>query len=590
MSSPGAGQGVSWVDVAASAAGIYRQMESVGKEAAAGFSASFNSGVSRMGSDLSSTFSRAGGQAGASLSSGVETAFLSMIGRIIPGAEKIVQAFGGAGTNAGKLMSSNFMNEFNAGLSAAANLTVNEAFTSAFRSAGTRSAQLFSQEFTGKVASGLSALGGVSTANLEAALAGAGVRVGEQFTKEFVEGVSRDLSAGLSTLGGASMAEAVGRVMNGVAVHGGDIFVSGLSRRISAGMQVLSGENLVGDLVKSLGTAGEVGGTIWSRGFLQQLEIGMRNLDATINPSLDQLEKGLQAVGINLGSSASKMVGELFKGNLKAVAEQAVVPSVEQIKTVFTELGVEGDQQIATMATRVRASLMGMAGDAKVSVDNINAVMARGAVDMEAAWAGGASQAIGGWLAEMEGAITRVSGPTLAKAAGLTGTQSAKEFMTSFAGVLEAEAAGGLVTPEILERAFARVGAAGEGVQAASAIAGNILGTLKASLNTGLAGVDGQSRVGDWPRSAARAGWPPGSRSPVASPPGSHWVGSSSNRRSSAPSTWPTRSSPHSASSPRMPPKPGWARSSPCSKARCPTSGVSSGWVCRACRPRSSCR
>src|SRR6516225_7555521 len=38
MSAPGAGQGVSWVDVAASAAGIYSQMQAIGAQAAEGLS------------------------------------------------------------------------------------------------------------------------------------------------------------------------------------------------------------------------------------------------------------------------------------------------------------------------------------------------------------------------------------------------------------------------------------------------------------------------------------------------------------------------------------------------------------------------
>ena len=485
MSAPGAGQGVSWVDVAASAAGIYREMDAIGRQAAAGFAGSFNQGVGGMGSTLSSTFSRVGSQAGSAMSSSLETAFATAVGRILPHADKIVHAFGASGTNAGKLMSANFMNEFSAGLSAASNLADREGFASAFGNAGRRSGEYFSQSFTGRVASGLSALGGVSTANLEAALGAAGLRGAEKY--------GAGLAQGLSTLGGASMAEAVGRVMNGVAVHGGDIFVSGLSRRISAGMQVLSGGDLTENLVKSLATAGEVGGAIFSRGFLEKYEIGLRNLDATLAPTLAQLQQGLRAVGINLGTEASDMVGRLFQGNLKAVAEQAVMPSLEEIKDTFKELGVEGEQQMATMATRVRASLSGMAGEAKTDIDTINAVMARGAIDMEAAWAGGASQAIGGWLTEMERAVSKVSGPTLAKAAGLMGTQAAQQFWSDFGTVFAAEAAEGGAAVEVFDRTLAKMGASQVGAQTAGTIAVNMLGALKESLNTGLAGVMGRA-------------------------------------------------------------------------------------------------
>jgi hypothetical protein len=80
MSAPGAGEGVSWVDVAASAAGIYRQMEEIGRQAAAGFTNSFNSAVAApMSAALSASMGAAVRSAGAQIS-GMQTALSAAFG------------------------------------------------------------------------------------------------------------------------------------------------------------------------------------------------------------------------------------------------------------------------------------------------------------------------------------------------------------------------------------------------------------------------------------------------------------------------------------------------------------------------------
>jgi hypothetical protein len=104
MSAPGAGEGISWVDVAASAAGIYRQMEQIGREAATGFANQFNANLAApLNAALANNMRQAVTSAGAQIAgmqAGVSRAFAA--------AEAESAAAGGS---AGRAFSTSFLSQ-----------------------------------------------------------------------------------------------------------------------------------------------------------------------------------------------------------------------------------------------------------------------------------------------------------------------------------------------------------------------------------------------------------------------------------------------------------------------------------------------